>query len=252
MTLNQAGSLTSHSPLLQGVLLVDKPAGPTSHDIVDAVRRHFRIDKVGHGGTLDPQATGLLILLLGKATRISNMFLGSDKVYEGTFRLGIATDSQDAQGKVISEADCSGVTRADVEKAISTMKGDLMQTPPMVSAIKVNGVPLYKSARKGKVVERAPRLIHVYEFRITAFNPPDVSFFMRCSKGTYVRTLCADAGTALSCGAHLISLRRLQSGDLSITGAKQLAEILSMTPDELARHVIPIHRVLTERRGMQA
>jgi len=132
---------------LSGVLVVDKPAGPTSHDIVDRVRRVFRIRKVGHGGTLDPLATGVLVLLIGRATRIAELFLGSDKCYEGTMRLGIDTDSHDAAGKVTREADCSGVTREQLEAEMATLTGDIMQEPPMVSAVKRDGVPLYKRAR---------------------------------------------------------------------------------------------------------
>ena len=172
-----------------GILLIDKPSGPTSHDIVDEVRRHLRIKKAGHGGTLDPNATGLLIMLLGRGTRLSNFVMGSDKTYEGVCRLGVATDSQDVDGQVISERDPSGVTREQIETEMRKFVGDSMQTPPMVSAIKVNGVPLYKLARKGQTVEREPRLIHVYDLRVLDFTPPNVGFVLKCTKGTYVRTI---------------------------------------------------------------
>ena len=140
-----------------GLLLVDKPAGPTSHDLVDEIRRHFRLEKVGHGGTLDPMATGLLIILLGRGTKLSNYVMGADKVYEGLMHLGETTDTEDLDGKILTQADCSGVTRESVEREMSKRVGDLMQTPPMVSAVKVNGVPLYKLARKGKTVELSLR-----------------------------------------------------------------------------------------------
>jgi tRNA pseudouridine55 synthase len=180
-----------------GILLVDKPSGPTSHDVVDVIRRRFGFDKVGHGGTLDPQATGLLLILIGKATKLSARFMGSDKVYEGTIRLGISTDSQDAQGQVIREADPSAITAEQVQAEMRKRIGDLLQTPPMVSAVKVGGVPLYKRARKGQVVEREARLIHVYEFRLDRFESPRGFFCLRCTKGTYVRTLCHEIGTRL-------------------------------------------------------
>ncbi len=230
---------------IDGVLIVDKPSGPTSHDVVAAIRRKFGFKKVGHGGTLDPQATGLLVILIGKATKISNLFMGSDKTYAGSMRLGISTDSQDAQGKVIKEADFSSVTREQVEARMAKQTGDMLQTPPMVSAVKVDGVPLYKKARKGQVVERESKLIHVYEFSLKEFNPPGVGFLLRCTKGTYARTLCADLGDALGCGAHLAQLRRTVSGNLRIEDSIPLDEILGMSRDEVVRRLIPITRFST-------
>jgi len=225
-----------------GILIVDKPGGPTSHDVVDIIRRKFNLSKVGHGGTLDPQATGLLVILIGKGTKLSNAFMGSDKVYEGTMRLGIATDSQDAQGKILKEADYSAVTRDQVEAEMKKFTGDILQTPPMVSAVKVAGVPLYKHARKGHTVERQAKLIHIYEFTLLSFTPPQVGFVLRCTKGTYVRTLCADIGDHLGCGAHLEQLRRTQSGDLRIADAIPLDEVLKMTLEELCRKMVPVSR----------
>jgi len=227
---------------LDGVLPVDKPSGPTSHDVVDAVRRHFGLRKVGHGGTLDPQATGLLILLLGRGTKLADRFIGSDKTYQGVLRLGIATDTQDADGEVVREADPSGVTREQVEGLMAKLTGDLLQKPPMVSAVKVAGVPLYKHARKGREVERESRLIHVYEFVMERFENPRAQFILRCTKGTYVRTLCADIGEALGCGAHLESLRRTRSGDLRIEDAIPVAAALAMTRDELRARILPLRR----------
>lgn len=224
-----------------GILLVDKPSGPTSHDIVDAVRRQFRFRKVGHGGTLDPQATGLLVILLGKGTKLSNRFAGADKVYEGSLRLGVATDSQDAQGKILREADCSQVTREQVEEQMRTFLGDTYQVPPMVSAMKVEGVPLYKLARRGKTVDREPKLIHVYEFRLVEFRLPSASFVLRCSKGTYVRTLCADIGDRLGCGAHLERLRRTVCGDFDVKDAVSLEALMAMDSAALADRIIPLH-----------
>lgn len=228
------------SSLFDGILLIDKPIGPTSHDIVDRIRRFSRIRKVGHGGTLDPMASGLLILLLGKATKLSDRFLGADKIYRGTMHFGIATDSQDAMGDVIGEADASTLTAEQIREQMRKRIGDSMQMPPMVSALKINGVPLYKHARKGNVVERKPRLIHVFRFDLLAFDPPCADFEVKCTKGTYVRTLCADIGEALGCGAHLSKLRRTQCGSLSIDKALPLADALAMPPAQLATHIMPM------------
>ena len=235
---------------LDGVLVVDKPSGPTSHDIVDKIRRHFGLKKVGHGGTLDPQATGVLVMLLGRGTKLSQIFMGSDKTYEGIMRLGIATDSQDAQGKVVREGDWVPVTREQVEAEMRKMTGDIMQTPPMVSAVKLDGVPLYKRARKGEVVERKPKLIHVYELVLKQFTPPRVDFSIRCTKGTYVRTICADMGDALGCGAHLEALRRVESGQLHVRDAMTMEKVLAMNREELRHAVIPISRFSS--RGLDA
>ena len=226
-----------------GVLLVDKPAGPTSHDVVDAIRSTFGFRKVGHGGTLDPQATGLLLILIGRGTKLSDRFLSSDKTYEGTMHMGIATDSQDADGEVVSEHDYSGVTREQMEGAMQARIGDQYQTPPMVSAVKVKGVPLYKRARRGQSVEREPRLIHVYEFTLLGFAPPFVQFQLRCTKGTYVRTLCSDIGEALGCGAHLSQLERTECGDLLLSDAMPLSDILKLTREELAGKVLSIRDI---------
>jgi tRNA pseudouridine55 synthase len=225
-----------------GILVVDKPPGMTSHDVVYKIRRRFDIPKVGHGGTLDPDATGVLIILLGRGTKFSNVFLGSDKTYEGTLRLGISTDSQDASGAVLSEKPWEGITKDQALEAMAQKKGDQFQTPPMVSAAKINGVPLYKLARRGETVERKARLIHVYEFSMTSFEPPSIGFLIRCTKGTYVRTLCSDVGDALGCGAHMSSLRRTRSGSLDITHATSLADILSMSYEQLVAIVHPLSR----------
>jgi tRNA pseudouridine55 synthase len=230
-------------------LLVDKPSGPTSHDVVDAIRRRFRIRKVGHGGTLDPLATGLLILLTGRGTRLANRFIGSDKTYRGVMRLGIATDTQDAQGQVIREGDPSAVTAEQVVAEMQKLTGDIHQMPPMVSAVKVQGVPLYKRARKGQVVEREPRLIHVYRFSMDSWDPPRAGFTLECTKGTYVRTLCADIGEALGCGAHLESLCRTRSGEFGIERAHPLADLMKLSEEEFLQRIVPIRDVI---RGVAA
>ena len=227
---------------LDGLLLVDKPAGPTSHDIVAQIRRQFRIPKVGHGGTLDPMATGLLIILVGKGTKISERIMGHDKTYEGVFRLGVETDSQDADGRVVAEKDAAAVSAAQVAEQLNLRLGDQMQMPPMVSAIKVQGVPLYKLARKGQTVERAPKLVHVYRFELLDFTPPDIRFVVECTKGTYVRTLAHDIGQALGVGAHLIQLRRTRIGRFDVADAAPLDELLARP--SLEGKVLPLAAAL--------
>ena len=224
-----------------GILLVDKPAGPTSHDVVHHIRRHFKLKKVGHGGTLDPAATGLLVILLGRGTRVSNRFMSSDKTYEGTLRLGITTDSQDADGNIIREVDPTGITREKLEAAMAPFKGDMFQTPPMVSAVRINGVQLYKLARQGEEVDRKPRFIHLFEFRLLNFTPPYASFVLRCSKGTYVRTICHDIGEALGVGAHLSQLRRTESAGYDVRQATPFEALLSMNQVDLLDVVLPLH-----------
>ena len=226
-----------------GALLVDKPAGPTSHDIVEFVRSQFGIAKVGHAGTLDPAATGLLILLLGRGTKLSEKLMADDKVYAGWMRLGETTDSYDADGQVTSSAP---VPPLDVEKlnaAAESFLGDQMQTPPMVSAVKKDGVPLYKLARKGIDVPREPRLVHIYNFRFAAYEEPCGSFRVACTKGTYVRSLVHDLGQKLGCGAHLATLRRVVSGRFDVADAIEFEQLMKMSRAELEQRVIPILRL---------
>jgi tRNA pseudouridine55 synthase len=224
---------------LDGAILVDKPAGPTSHDVVDAIRRKFGIKKVGHCGTLDPNATGLLIIVLGRGTKLSERLMGDDKVYEGTIKFGEATDSYDADGELTSSLPVMPMTLDELNEEAATFIGDLMQVPPMVSAIKKDGVPLYKLARKGVEVEREPRLIHVYNFRFTEYTEPFAKFRVACTKGTYVRSLAHDLGQKLGCGAHLTTLRRSASGRFDVADALTLDALLQMTTAELEKRVIP-------------
>lgn len=236
-------------PSLDGIVLVDKPSGPTSHDIVDAIRRHFRLGKVGHAGTLDPQATGLLVIMIGRGTKLANSLMAGDKTYEGTIRLGIATDTQDAKGKVVSEADPGHVTEDILAAEMKKLNGDIMQIPPMVSAVKKDGVPLYKLARQGKVIERRPKLVRIHEFSLRSFKLPRGDFFLRCSKGVYARTLCADIGAALKCGAHLESLNRLNSGEFSVSNAYSLEELMKMDRRQLAQIMVPLNRIICRTPG---
>jgi tRNA pseudouridine55 synthase len=202
-----------------GVLLIDKPTGCTSHDVVDYVRRRFQFKKVGHCGTLDPLATGLLMLVIGKATKIQDLLMAEDKEYAGTMKLGATTDSQDGDGKVLEEKPVPAFTREELEDAFKKYTGDFYQVPPMVSALKQGGVPLYKLARAGKTVEREPRLVHIGRYTIDEVALPLVKFRIECSKGFYVRTYCHDIGNDLGCGAHLVQLSRLKSGNFSLDRA---------------------------------
>ena len=223
-----------------GVLIVDKPSGPTSHDVVDIIRRKFNFRKTGHGGTLDPLATGVLVILIGRATKLSNAFISSDKTYEGTIRLGTSTSSYDADGEITDNRDPEGITDEMLATAMKVRVGDMMQTPPMVSAVKVNGVPLYKSARKGREIERKARLIHVYGFELLSYTPPDGTFRLACTKGTYVRSLCHEIGEELGCGAHLAALRRTVAGCFTIDQALPLDKLTCLSHKELLPHIQPM------------
>ena len=224
---------------LDGAILVDKPSGPTSHDVVDAIRRKFGIKKVGHCGTLDPNATGLLIIVLGRGTKLSERLMGDDKVYEGTVKFGESTDSYDSDGELTGSMPLLPMTLEELNTAVAEFIGDQMQVPPMVSAIKKDGVPLYKLARQGIEVEREPRLIHVYNFRFTDYAEPLGRFRLACTKGTYVRSIAHDLGQKLGCGAHLTTLRRSASGKFDVADAITTAELLQLTPVQLEKKVIP-------------
>ena len=240
--------MPTFSPL-DGALLIDKPAGPTSHDVVAAVRRRFRIKKVGHCGTLDPHATGLLVLVLGKATRLSERLMADDKVYEGTLKLGEATNSYDSDGELTGSLPVPLLTIEELNEIAASFVGDQMQLPPMVSAVKQNGVPLYKLARRGLEVERKERFIHIYTFSFTTYTEPLASFRIACTKGTYVRTLAHDLGQKIGCGAHLIALRRLISGRFDIADGLPLDTVLALSPTELEGRVIPMLKLAAGLTG---
>jgi tRNA pseudouridine55 synthase len=224
---------------LDGAILIDKPAGPTSHDVVDAIRRKFDIKKVGHCGTLDPNATGLLIIVLGRGTKLSEKLMGDDKVYEGTIKFGVATGSYDADGEILDTKPVPPLTLEQLNTLAEGFIGDQMQTPPMVSAIKKNGVPLYKLARKGVEVEREPRLVHIYNFRFSNYAEPLGEFKLACTKGTYVRSVAHDMGQKIGCGAHLAMLRRSVSGKFDVADATTLDAVLKLTTAELEKKTIP-------------
>ena len=198
---------------ISGVLLVDKAPDMTSHDVVAVARRCLNEKKIGHCGTLDPMATGMLILVIGSATKIQDLLMAEDKEYTGTITLGNTTNTQDKEGEtLITRPVPADLTQAQVSTALDTMRGDFYQIPPMVSAIKKDGVPLYKLARQGQEVVREPRFVRVYDYQINRFESPEIDFRIVCSKGFYVRTYAHDLGEKLGCGAHLSALRRTRSG----------------------------------------
>ncbi|MCK5861064.1 MAG: tRNA pseudouridine(55) synthase TruB [Candidatus Hydrogenedentes bacterium] len=208
---------------MNGILLVDKPQGITSHDVVDALRKATNIRRIGHTGTLDPRATGLLILCIGQATRLSQHFSDQGKTYEGTMRLGMVTKSHDLDGEILSENPVpEDLTLEAVQAVCSTFVGDIEQIPPMVSAIKIGGKRLYKIAREGGEVERKPRSISIRCFDVTSWNSPEAAIRIECSSGAYVRTLCHDVGQKLGCGAALSQLRRTHIGNYKLENATPL------------------------------
>ncbi|MCH1408631.1 MAG: tRNA pseudouridine(55) synthase TruB [Verrucomicrobiales bacterium] len=210
---------------ITGVLLVDKGQDMTSHDVVAVARRTLNTKKIGHCGTLDPMATGLLILVIGKATKIQDLLMSEDKEYTGSLELGKTTNTQDAEGEVETENEVPDFTEEQIREAFDKFKGDFYQTPPMVSAIKKDGVPLYKLARQGKEVKRDPRFVHVFSYRIDGIELPVVEFTVKCSKGFYVRTYCHDIGQNLGCGAHMKSLRRTRSGKFDLERSVTFEEL---------------------------
>ncbi len=226
-----------------GVLLVDKAAGMTSHDVVALVRRRLQIRKVGHCGTLDPIATGLLLLTLGRGTKIQDLLMSEDKEYVGTLRLGLTTSTQDREGEVLEERPVPVLSEEELRSAFEKFRGDFYQMPPMVSAIKKDGVPLYKLARQGKVVEREPRLVHVYRYSIDRVALPEIDFTVKCSKGFYVRTYAHDIGEALGCGAHLQNLRRTKSGRFDVGGAITVEELKNTEPVDILGRIMTLPEV---------
>ena len=226
-----------------GVLLVDKAAGMTSHDVVAIVRRQLQMKKVGHCGTLDPIATGLLLLTLGRGTKIQDLLMSEDKEYSGTMMLGATTDTQDSAGNVTEERPVPVLEEATIRAAFDKYAGDFYQMPPMVSAIKQGGVPLYKLARQGKTVEREPRLVHVYRYSIERIALPEIDFTVVCSKGFYVRTYAHDIGETLGCGAHLKNLRRTKSGRFTVDGAITVEELKTVDPVDVLSRVLTLPEV---------
>lgn len=223
-----------NTAFLNGILPVDKPKDWTSHDVCAFIRKQFKIKKVGHAGTLDPLATGLLVVLIGKATKLSMSLSASDKIYEGVMELGVKTDTHDRQGKVIAESPAESITIEMIrDKAAQMFTGDILQIPPMVSALKHKGKRLYELARKGVEVPRESRAITVFDFKFTKKEGNFVHFSAHVSKGTYVRTLANDLGEALGTHACLAELRRTRSGDNRLEDAVTIDQLRSWTAEDL-------------------
>ena len=212
---------------MEGILIVNKPAGITSHDVIDIIRRKFKIKKAGHAGTLDPMATGVLVVLLGRATRLSLSFINDDKEYVAALFLGRSTDTQDSTGKTVEEKNISGNSPDidAVKKTLREFSGKRWQTPPMVSAKKYKGRKLYQLARRGQTVKREPRAIEIREIELLDFKSPEIVFRVKCTKGTYVRTLCEEIGKAMGYPAHMSALVRTASGRFTLQDAKKLEDI---------------------------
>lgn len=229
--------------LPSGVLLVDKAQGMTSHDVVAIARRQLQIKKIGHCGTLDPMATGLLMLVVNRATKIQDLLMSEDKTYEGTLTLGATTSTQDKEGVVEEEQVVPDLGMEEIRSAFEEFTGDFEQIPPMVSAIKKDGVPLYKLARKGEVVERKPRPVKVFGYEIPRVALPEVDFVVDCSKGFYVRTYAHDIGQKLGCGAHLSALRRTRSGKFTLERAVPVSVLKEATREELLDSMVSLAEI---------
>lgn len=239
-----------------GVLNIDKPAGWTSHDVVARVRRLTGVRRVGHAGTLDPMATGVLVVCLGRATRLIEYLMGQPKTYWAEITLGQTTDTYDATGQVTAELPVPPLDRAALEKALNAFRGEIMQRPPAFAAIKRNGEPLYKRARRGETVEVEPRPITIYELQLLGIQENKLRLQVTCSAGTYVRSLAHDLGQALGCGAHLSGLRRLAVGHFTIDQAVPLARLENkawtefvLPPDAAVAHLEKV--ILTQQEAVR-
>lgn len=234
--------------MANGILIVDKPAGWTSQDVAAKLRGVFHEKRVGHGGTLDPMATGVLPIFIGRATRAVPFFEHADKVYEAGLRLGLVTDTQDVTGRTLEEC-AVDITQVQLEAALDSFRGEIAQIPPMYSAIKVNGQKLYALARQGKAVERAPRPVTIFALDLLGGAGADWRLRVHCSKGTYVRTLCHDIGAALGCGGCLSALRRTRAGAYDVTRSHTMAEILAADDPEAL--LLPTDSLFSDRPALK-
>lgn len=225
---------------VSGFLNVHKPEGPTSHDVVDCIRRHTGVRRVGHGGTLDPLATGVLVICLGKATRLAEFVMGSPKEYRAVVELGRSTDTYDRTGQATEEHDPSAIPREQVEAALARFRGKVLQAPPPFSALKKGGVPLYRLARAGKPLQPEPREVEIARLDLVAWDPPHLTLEVTCSAGTYIRSLAHDLGQALGCGAHLVDLVRLRSGRFHLEEAVPLEALLAAGPQAWRQWLLPL------------
>lgn len=228
-------------------MLLDKPLEMTSHQAVGFLRRKLKMKQIGHAGTLDPMATGLLILMVGHATKTSQYLILDNKTYQGTIKLGEVSNTYDTEGTITSVADPSQITLQEIEQAAQSLTGAQLQLPPMFSAVKVQGKPLYLSARAGETIEREPRAINVYHFKITKLEMPTIEFEISCSKGTYIRTLAHQLGEILKCGSYLTSLRRIQSGNFNIEKAITAEKVGALSEDEIAKFLLAYEEYLPSK-----
>lgn len=239
----------SHGRNINGIILLDKPLGITSNGALQRVKRLFNANKAGHTGSLDPLASGLLPICLGEATKISSYLLDSDKAYIGTCKLGVTTTTADAEGDVLEQKPVGDYSEQQINTVLEKFTGTIEQIPPMHSAIKQGGQPLYKLAHQGIEVERQPRTIHIYELRATRFEGDELDIEMRCSKGTYVRTLAEDIGRELGCGAHLSALRRSRVGPFTLDAAVTMETLESLAEEgfeALDQQILPIEQALAD------
>jgi len=226
-----------------GVLLIDKAPDMTSHDVVAIARRALNTKKIGHCGTLDPMATGLLMLVIGRATKIQDLLMSEDKEYVGTLTLGAVTSTQDRQGEVLESKPVPAFSETEIRASFDAFTGEFEQLPPMVSAIKKDGVPLYKLARKGQEVERALRPVRVTGYEVSRIELPEVDFTVNCSKGFYVRTYAHDIGAKLGCGAHLSALRRTRSGKFTLDRAVTVADLKTAPREDLLKAMVSLAEI---------
>lgn len=232
---------------ISGVLVVDKPVGLTSHDVVQVIRKGTNIRRAGHTGTLDPRASGVLVVLVGPAVRLSEYVSASDKRYQATVRLGTSTDTYDADGRIISTAPVDKITEAQFEDALENFVGEIEQVPPPYSAIKIKGRKAYEMAREGEEIELEPRRIKVYSLELLEWAPPEAVIDVYCSSGTYVRSLAHDVGEKLGCGAHLVGLRRTKSGRFTLRDAVPLRKLRDAFEDgSWYQNLIPAAEALSD------
>ena len=235
---------------IDGIVILDKAIGISSNRALQEVKRIFDAQKAGHTGSLDPLATGVLPLCLGEATKVSQFLLDSDKKYRATLKLGVRTDSGDSEGNVLESCADFQISQLQIEEALTPFRGEIEQVPPMYSALKVNGVPLYKMARKGQTIEREARRITVYSIEMTAFEKDELELEIACSKGTYIRTIADDLGQALGCGAHIIALRRTQAGAFTeadcVTTQALIEECESGGLSVIDEHLIPMDKAIAD------
>lgn len=230
--------------MISGIVLIDKPAGWRSRQVVDAVGKALGIRKVGHAGTLDPAATGLMAVLLNEGTKLSQYLMDGDKTYLATIRLGVETDSYDGDGAVVAEADTSTLTVEQVRQALQSFRGKMMQTPPAIAAVKIAGKPAYKYARAGEHVELKPRAVTIHSLEVLRVELPEVEIEVHCSKGTYIRSIAHDLGQALGVGGHLKQIRRTASAPFYVRDAVDLNVFLESTPEQQQKHMVALDKAL--------